>query len=88
MAEISVDKISKIHNNLEKQGIAMELEVFGHGALCYCYSGQCLMSSMIGGRSGNRGRCAQPCRMPYELYYNDKKISAENENCSSGIWHL
>ncbi|HWJ03244.1 MAG TPA: peptidase U32 family protein, partial [Verrucomicrobiae bacterium] len=44
-----------------------ELEVFVHGALCICYSGQCLMSSMIGGRSGNRGRCAQPCRLTYDL---------------------
>lgn len=44
-----------------------EIEVFAHGALCVCYSGQCLMSSMIGGRSGNRGRCAQPCRLPYTL---------------------
>ena len=45
----------------------LEVEVFVHGALCVCYSGQCLMSSMIGGRSGNRGRCAQPCRMEYHL---------------------
>lgn len=45
----------------------VEIEVFMHGALCVCYSGQCLMSSMIGGRSGNRGRCAQPCRLPYDL---------------------
>ena len=45
----------------------VEIEVFVHGALCVCYSGQCLMSSFIGGRSGNRGSCAQPCRMPYEL---------------------
>lgn len=45
----------------------IEIEVFAHGALCVCYSGQCLMSSMIGGRSGNRGRCAQPCRLTYEL---------------------
>lgn len=45
----------------------LELEVFVHGALCICYSGQCLFSSMIGGRSGNRGRCAQPCRLPYQL---------------------
>lgn len=44
-----------------------EIEVFIHGALCVCYSGQCLMSSLIGGRSGNRGRCAQPCRLPYRL---------------------
>ena len=45
----------------------MELEVFVHGAICYCYSGQCLLSSLIGGRSGNRGRCAQPCRLPYSI---------------------
>ena len=45
----------------------VEIETFVHGALCVCYSGQCLMSSMIGGRSGNRGRCAQPCRLPYTL---------------------
>lgn len=45
----------------------IEIEVFMHGALCVCYSGQCLMSSIIGGRSGNRGRCAQPCRLPYSL---------------------
>lgn len=53
---------------------AAEIECFVHGALCICYSGQCLMSSMIGGRSGNRGRCAQPCRLPYSLvdqYGND-----------------
>ncbi len=50
-----------------RQDTALELEVFVHGALCYCYSGQCLFSSMFGGRSGNRGRCAQPCRMPYVM---------------------
>lgn len=49
----------------------LEIEAFIHGALCVCYSGQCLMSSLIGGRSGNRGRCAQPCRLPYTLV--DKK---------------
>lgn len=52
--------------------VGMELESFVHGALCYCFSGQCLFSSMIGGRSGNRGRCAQPCRLPYEAY-NEKQ---------------
>ena len=46
---------------------SLEVEMFVHGALCICYSGQCLMSSIIGGRSGNRGKCAQPCRLPYEL---------------------
>lgn len=49
------------------QHTSLEVEVFCHGALCICYSGQCLMSSMIGARSGNRGRCAQPCRLPYTL---------------------
>ncbi len=48
-------------------GDGTEIESFIHGAMCYCYSGQCLMSSMIGGRSGNRGRCAQPCRLPYAV---------------------
>lgn len=52
-----------------------ELEVFVHGALCMCYSGQCLMSSMIGGRSGNRGSCAQPCRLPYTLYADGKAVT-------------
>lgn len=53
-----------------------EIEVFAHGALCVCYSGQCLMSSMIGGRSGNRGRCAQPCRLIYELVdENGQKVT-------------
>lgn len=61
--ELSLPEIRRIH---EKAGV--ELECFIHGALCYCYSGQCLMSSMLGGRSGNRGRCAQPCRLPYTVY--------------------
>lgn len=56
------------------QKSAAEIEVFIHGALCICYSGQCLMSSLIGGRSGNRGRCAQPCRLPYTL------VNEEGEN--------
>lgn len=60
--EMSLEEIAEIR---EKTGT--EIEVFVHGALCISYSGQCLMSSMIGGRSGNRGRCAQPCRMEYTL---------------------
>ena len=56
--------IEEIRNLKEKTGL--EMECFVHGALCYCYSGQCLMSSLIGGRSGNRGRCAQPCRKRYQ----------------------
>lgn len=50
-----------------KQNTGMEIEAFVHGAMCYCYSGQCLFSSVLGGRSGNRGRCAQPCRLPYSV---------------------
>lgn len=60
--ELSMQEISQIAHETEA-----EIEVFVHGALCICYSGQCLMSSMIGGRSGNRGRCAQPCRMSYAI---------------------
>lgn len=55
-----------------KEKTGLEIEVFIHGAMCYCYSGRCLMSSMIGGRSGNRGRCAQPCRLPYTSSYSTK----------------
>ncbi len=60
--ELSAEEIREI-----KEVSQMEIEVFIHGALCYCYSGQCLLSSMIGGRSGNRGRCAQPCRLSYQI---------------------
>lgn len=60
--ELSLSDITRIRAAIPET----ELECFVHGALCYCYSGQCLMSSFIGGRSGNRGRCAQPCRLPYE----------------------
>ena len=60
--ELSLKDIRYICSNSD-----VEIETFMHGALCVCYSGQCLMSSMIGGRSGNRGRCAQPCRLPYAL---------------------
>ena len=56
-----------------RQKTDLEIETFVHGALCYCYSGQCFMSSMIGGRSGNRGRCAQPCRMQYQVETLDGK---------------
>ncbi len=65
--ELSLEEIKEI------KATGIEVEVFVHGALCYCYSGQCLMSSNYGGRSGNRGRCAQPCRLPYDLY--DRKGS-------------
>lgn len=62
-----------------REGTNLEIETFVHGALCYSYSGQCLMSSLIGGRSGNRGRCAQPCRMPYQFHSGDQKLSTEQE---------
>ncbi|MCD8221909.1 MAG: U32 family peptidase [Clostridiales bacterium] len=67
--ELSLEELRGIRDQAD-----IEVESFVHGALCYCYSGQCLMSSLIGGRSGNRGRCAQPCRLPYEWEENaDKK---------------
>jgi len=66
--ELSLEEIRHIRANTK-----LELECFVHGALCYCYSGQCLFSSMIGGRSGNRGRCAQPCRMAYEVWEDGRR---------------
>ena len=65
--EVSIGTISSIIKRLKKYDYDMNIEVFGHGALCYSYSGRCLMSSFLGGRSGNRGLCAQPCRMRYTL---------------------
>lgn len=73
--ELSFDEIKKI-----KEATGVEIESFVHGALCYCYSGQCLMSSMLGGRSGNRGRCAQPCRLPYEVLDSRKKSICKEAN--------
>lgn len=65
--ELNIDEIK-----LMRSETGLEIETFIHGALCYCYSGQCLMSSLIGGRSGNRGKCAQPCRLPYRYQYLEK----------------
>ena len=67
--ELSMNEINYICKNTD-----IEIECFVHGALCISYSGQCLFSSMLGGRSGNRGKCAQPCRLPYELLENSKKV--------------
>lgn len=64
--ELSLAEIARLHELAEELGV--ELESFAHGALCVCYSGQCFMSSLVGGRSANRGRCAQACRLPYELH--------------------
>lgn len=68
--ETSIDLIREIKNNSN-----IDLEIFIHGALCMCYSGQCLMSKFLTGRSGNRGTCSQPCRMKYDLYSNNKKMN-------------
>lgn len=68
--ELSLEEVRKI-----KEEAGVEVECFIHGAMCYCYSGQCLFSSILGGRSGNRGRCAQPCRLPYEIYEGEKRLS-------------
>ena len=69
--ELSIGEIEYICRNSN-----VEIECFIHGALCISYSGQCLFSSMIGGRSGNRGKCAQPCRLPYKLLENNSVIDS------------
>lgn len=74
--ELSLEEIRSICKASD-----IEIEAFVHGALCYCYSGQCLLSSLIGGRSGNRGRCAQPCRLPY----NGKNLMNLKDLCTLGI---
>ncbi|KIR02836.1 Protease [Lachnospiraceae bacterium TWA4] len=66
--ELSLKEIKAIYD-----GTGMEIEAFVHGSVCYCYSGQCLFSSLVGGRSGNRGACAQPCRLPYQTKIKGKK---------------
>ena len=89
--EVSLEDISKM-----KEKNDMEIEVFVHGALCMSYSGQCLLSSLIGGRSGNRGYCAQPCRKKYRLYCEGKQIktsgsyllSPKDLNTTSGLGAL
>lgn len=73
--EMSIDEIKNISNRLKEDNVDMDLEVFGHGSLCYCISGDCYMSSFISGRSANRGACAQPCRSMYKLRYHNHSIS-------------
>lgn len=73
--ELSLEEIRAIRETTD-----LEIESFVHGALCYSFSGQCLMSSMIGGRSGNRGRCAQTCRMQYKVKDGDKVISDDEHS--------
>lgn len=70
--ELSLAEIKKM-----KEETGLSIEAFIHGAMCYCYSGQCLFSSILGGRSGNRGRCAQPCRLPYRV----KSSKGETDEC-------
>ena len=72
--ELSLKEIREIGETT-----GLEVETFVHGALCYCYSGQCLFSSLIGGRSGNRGRCAQTCRLPFDVEKGDKVLGGKNE---------
>ena len=73
--ELSLDEIRRMHETSP-----IEIESFIHGALCYSYSGQCLMSSILGGRSGNRGRCAQPCRLPYQTVLCGESKDRTSEN--------
>ena len=72
--EVSLEEIRRIYDET-----GMDIETFVHGALCYCYSGQCLMSSLIGGRSGNRGRCAQTCRLPFSVRRGKELLNGKNE---------
>lgn len=74
--ELSLEELSRMH-----QASPIEIEAFVHGALCYSYSGQCLMSSLLGGRSGNRGRCAQPCRLPYQVKNFKTRDYGKGEFC-------
>lgn len=74
--ELSLQELREIRDSVD-----VEIETFVHGAMCYCYSGQCLFSSILGGRSGNRGRCAQPCRLPYSV---DVRGTAREKGCASG----
>lgn len=71
--ELSLSELREIHDNVD-----IEIESFIHGAMCYSYSGMCLFSSIIGGRSGNRGRCAGPCRQPYEVYHGNIRLNDKN----------
>ena len=81
--ELSIEEIADLADLAHEFGL--EIECFAHGALCICYSGQCLMSSMIGGRSANRGLCAQACRLPYELHREGREaaLPAEGEHLLS-----
>ncbi|MFO5493391.1 MAG: DUF3656 domain-containing protein [Cuspidothrix sp.] len=76
--ECSIKEINKIQQQISAKNIILPLEVFVHGALCVAYSGQCLTSEALGGRSANRGECAQACRMPYDLIADGKVVNLDN----------
>ncbi|MFM6037786.1 MAG: peptidase U32 family protein, partial [Sphaerospermopsis kisseleviana] len=76
--ECSIKEINKIQQQISEKNIILPLEIFVHGALCVAYSGQCLTSEALGGRSANRGECAQACRMPYHLIADGKFVDLGN----------
>ena len=78
--ELSLEELACMH-----KASPLEIETFIHGALCYSYSGQCLMSSIFGGRSGNRGRCAQPCRLPYSATLDHRKYKGDKDFCALSL---
>ena len=78
--ECSIKEIDKIQQQIAEKNVSLPLEVFVHGALCVAYSGQCLTSESLGGRSANRGECAQACRMPYELISDGQVIDLGNQD--------
>jgi U32 family peptidase len=78
--ECSLKEIANIQEQLGEQNLSLPLEVFVHGALCVAYSGQCLTSESLGGRSANRGECAQACRMPYELVVNGQTVDLDGRS--------
>ena len=82
--ECSMKEIDKIQRQIAEKNVSLPLEVFVHGALCVAYSGQCLTSESLGGRSANRGECAQACRMPYELISDGQVIDLGNANEHAG----
>lgn len=86
--ELSKSEIKEIADNLKKANCPIELEVFVHGALCMCVSGQCYMSAMLGGRSGNRGLCAQPCRLPFDAGGNGYDLSLKDLSLISNLKEL
>ena len=78
--ELTLPELTRIRRNTD-----LEIETFIHGAMCYCYSGQCLMSSLIGGRSGNRGRCAQTCRLEYEMEGRREYLLSMKDMCTLSV---